>query len=88
MGANDGSNPLAISQNEFLDPSAHKCFFDFSFKEIPVDTANNVVGCLINTYSRYNEAPKNVACKIDPYEGGNYEHGFAEFRRWFSFLPK
>ncbi|MDC6452831.1 heparinase II/III family protein [Alphaproteobacteria bacterium] len=79
-GANDGSNPLAISQNEFLDPSAHKCFFDFSFKGIPIDTENNVVSCLINTYSQYKEVTKkHVISEIHPDVGGNFQPGFKEF---------
>lgn len=79
-GANDGSNPLAISKSEFLDPSAHKCFYDYCFKGIYSDTANFVVGSLMKTYDLGIELPTKSSCfesgKID---SAVHKNGFTEF---------
>lgn len=79
-GANDGSNPLAISKSEFLDPSAHKCLYDFSFQGISTDTANAVVGCLIKTYNMGIELPiKSLFSKSLTIDSGINKNGFTEF---------
>lgn len=78
-GANDGSNPIAISQNPFLDPLAHQCFFDFSFKGLTTETTNNVVGCMIKTYTQYARLPQNKFFNNRGFVGDNRKYGFTEF---------
>lgn len=79
-GANDGSNPLAISKSQFLDPSAHKCFYDFSYKGIISNTGNNIVDSLINTYSLCTKSSKKTDFVETSFVVRNFQHsGFTEF---------
>ena len=79
-GANDGSNPLAISKSEFLDPSAHKCLYDYTFKGIYADTENIVVGSLIKIYDLAIElSDKSLHFGHCTVDSANYKNGFTEF---------
>ena len=79
-GANDGSNPLAISESEFLDPSAHKCLYDFSFKGMSANTENTVASCLMRTYSqRVGLSTRFLFFESGSNDSAIEKNGFTEF---------
>ena len=49
-GANDGSDPLALAERNFLDPSPYKAFYDFGFKAAVPSTENKVLNGIVNAY--------------------------------------
>lgn len=77
-GANDGSNPLSISSDNFLDMSAHKGLYDLSFFGEVYDGENIVIEGLSNVYQHL-ESIKGGVIRPLMLERRLPKLGFTEF---------
>lgn len=77
-GANDGSNPLAISGLDFLDPLAHKGLYDFTFFGSDYFGENQIVKGIVEKY----HTMQRCSTVLDSYLFGSQQLpqlGFSEF---------
>ena len=77
-GANDGSNPLAISGSNFLDPIPHKGLYDLAFCNVFYTGDNPVIAELSNCY----QIARSATCEVNEdffLKSSRPNLGFSEF---------